>query len=319
VRKFALGMSLALAGVCLPVSVTAAPSMQQGQAPGFYRMHIGRYEVTALLDGTHPFPADRLAVGAKPGEISRLLGDQYLKSPVEGMLNAFMVNTGDRLIMIDTGAGNLYGKEGGGLVAAMKAAGYDPADVDDVFITHLHEDHAGGLMLDGKMVFPKATIHVSKTEADFWLNSANKAQVGDLLWPFFDADQKVLAPYIAAGHFKPFAEGEALLPGLTAIPAPGHTPGHNFYLLKDGNDAMLFWGDTVHVQPVQLPDPNVAMKYDWNIPKAIATRKRAFAEAAREGYWVAGAHISFPGIGHVRNAGNGQFAWVPANYTLNKQ
>lgn len=313
---YGLGLALAAIGSTWPGS--AAPPMQQGQSPGFYRMHVGRFEVTALLDGTHPFPADKLAVGAQPGEVQQLLATQFLKSPVEGMLNAFMVNTGDRLIMIDTGAGNLYGKEGGHLVAAIKAAGYDPADVDDVFITHLHEDHAGGLMLDGKMVFPKATIHVSKTEADFWLNSANKPKVGELLWPFFDADQKVLAPYIAAGHFKPFSGSDPLLPGLTPIAAPGHTPGHVFYLLRDGLDAMLFWGDTVHVQPVQLPDPAVAMKYDWSVPDAIATRKKAFADAAREGYWVAGAHISFPGIGHVRSLGDGRYSWVPANYTLNK-
>ena len=163
--------SAALSGASVapfaPDAALAAAPAVGGQAPGYYRMHIGRFEVTALLDGTHPFQAAKLAVGARPGEIDGLLGQQDLKSPFEGMINAFLVNMGDRLILIDTGAGNLYGKDGGGLVGAIKAAGYAPDEIDDIFITHLHEDHAGGLMLDGKPVFAKAVVHVSKRDAEF--------------------------------------------------------------------------------------------------------------------------------------------------------
>ncbi|QUS38064.1 MBL fold metallo-hydrolase [Tardiphaga alba] len=223
-------------------SAQAAAGAVGGQAPGYYRMHVGRFEVTAMLDGTHPFQAEKLAVGAKPGQVNELLGEQALKSPFEGMINAFLVNTGGRLILIDAGAGNLYGKDGGGLVKAIQAAGYVPSQVDDVFITHLHEDHAGGLMLDGRAVFPNAVIHVSKRDADFWLDNRNQTQVGDLLKPFFPAIQKVVAPYIAENRFKPFEGDAELIPGLTPISAPGHTPGHTYYLLKDGVDAILFWG-----------------------------------------------------------------------------
>lgn len=313
-----LGIASVAATSIAPPAVHAAAAMRDGQAPGFYRMHVGHFEVTALLDGTHPFPVDKLAVGAKPGEVEKLLGAQYLASPVEGMINAFLINTGDRLVLIDSGAGNLYGKEGGGLITALRAAGYDPRDIDDIYLTHLHEDHVGGLMLDGKPSFPNATVYLARREAEFWLNSANKPQVGELLWPFFDAAQKVVAPYIADGRFKTFDGTPELLPGLSVVACPGHTPGHSCYFLQDGKQAMLFWGDLVHVQPVQLPDPDVAMKYDWKAPLAVATRSHMFAEAARNGWWVAGAHISFPGIGHVSESRAGHFAWIPANYTLNR-
>jgi glyoxylase-like metal-dependent hydrolase (beta-lactamase superfamily II) len=306
-------------------ALAAAPAVG-GQAPGYYRMHVGRFEVTALLDGTHPFQAEKLAVGAKPGEVNALLGAQALASPFEGMINAFLVNMGDRLVLIDSGAGNLYGKDGGGLVAAIRAAGYAPDQVDDIFITHLHEDHAGGLMLNGQPVFAHAIVHVSKRDADFWLDNRNQSAVNDLLKPFFPAIQKVVAPYIASGRLRTFAGDAPLLPGLRPIAAPGHTPGHSYYLIEDGGEAMLFWGDTVHMLPVQIAEPKIAIEYDWNVPMAIAARRNALALAAREGWWVAGAHVSFPGVGHIRSAEGGhvrtakagEYRWVPANYTLNR-
>ncbi|WP_158511833.1 MBL fold metallo-hydrolase [Novosphingobium sp. PP1Y] len=288
------------------------------QAPGFFRMHLGHFEVTALLDGTHPFPAAKLAVGARPGEIDGLLADEFLSSPFEGMINAFLINLDGRLVLIDTGAGDLYGKEGGGLVSALIASGYSPAQIEDVYITHLHEDHAGGLLKDGKMVFPKANIHVSAADFDFWTNNANKDQVGQLLQPFFPAIQKVLKPYIDAGRLQPFSANAALAPGLTARAATGHTPGHSFFLLQDGGQSMLFWGDTVHMAAVQFPRPDIAIEYDWKVPEAVSARKEILEEAAAKGWWIAGAHISFPGIGHVSKLPHGAYQWVPANYTLNR-
>lgn len=320
-----LGWAIGMAVVALTVfgatpnlaPVFASAPEVGGQAPGFYRMHIGRFEVTALLDGTHPFQAEKFAVGAQPGQVNALLRQQVLKSPFEGMINAFLINMGERLVLVDAGAGNLYGKDGGGLVAALKASGYSPEQIDDVFITHLHEDHAGGVVLDGKIVFPNAVIHVSKRDAEFWLDNRNQGSVGDLLKPFFPAIQKVVAPYISAGRFKTFEGDAPLLPGLTPVPAPGHTPGHTYYLLQDGGQSILFWGDTVHMQPVQLPDPDIAIEYDWDVPAAILARKDALALVAKNGWWVAGAHVSFPGIGHVRAVSDG-YRWIPANYTLNR-
>ncbi|MDQ1229169.1 MBL fold metallo-hydrolase [Sphingomonas sp. SORGH_AS_0879] len=297
---------------------TGATKPVGGQAPGYYRLFVGRFEVTALLDGTHPFPSDRVAIGATRAEVEKALGEAFLPLRYEGMINAFLIDMDGRLVLIDSGAGNLYGTEGGGLKQAIVAAGYTPEQVTDVFVTHLHEDHVGGLVLDGQPVFPHATIHIPRKDADFWLDDRNRAGVDDLLKPFFPAVQGVLAPYRRAGRVSPFEEGAALLPGLTPIAAPGHTPGHTAYLLSDAGQSLLFWGDTVHMAPVQLPHPKVAIRYDWNVPMAVASRRTLFAMAADRHWLVAGAHISFPGIGHVRHDRGGGYAFVPTNYTLNR-
>ena len=153
-----LSVVAGVAGVTSTIIAPAAPARAAarpvgGQAPAYYRMHIGRYEVTALLDGTHPFPAEKLAVGAKPGQVNALLAEQDLPSPFEGMINAFLVNLGDKLILIDTGAGNLYGKDGGGLVGAIQAAGYAPDKIDDICFTaalrRSHHDHRLAVVAEG--------------------------------------------------------------------------------------------------------------------------------------------------------------------------
>lgn len=315
-----LALALASDAIAQQTTPSAAPSTAQvgGQAPGYFRLFVGRFEVTALLDGTHPFPSDKVAVGATEAQVAATLKDDFLPLRYEGMINAFLVNMDGRLVLIDTGAGTLYGKDGGGLKRAIAAAGYTPDQVDDVFITHLHEDHAGGLVLNGQPVFSKAIIHIPRKEADFWLDNRNQATVNDLLKPFFPAVQKVVLPYQQSGRVKLFDEGAALVPGLTPIAAPGHTPGHTVYLLQDSGQSLLFWGDTVHMAPVQFPDPKVAIRYDWNVPMAVAAREKLMARAASEKWLVAGAHISFPGVGHIRRTGADRFEWVPLNYTLNR-
>lgn len=173
-------------------------------------------------------------------------------------------------------------------------------------------------MLNGRSLFPNATIHVPRKDADFWLDDRNRAKVDDLLKPFFPAVQGVLAPYRRAGKVSVSDGGAALLPDLTPIAAPGHTPGHTVYLLQDGGQSLLFWGDTVHMAPVQFPHPEIAIRYDWNVPMAVASRERLLARAVAESWLLAGAHISFPGVGHVRPRAGGGYDWVPVNYSLNR-
>lgn len=321
-------MALALCVEGLAPAHAAAPQART-QAPGFYRMMLGDFEITALLDGTHPFPAQQvlsrpaggpdgraqaLLSETNPGEAEALLAAAHVPLPVEGSINAFLVNTGSRLVLIDSGAGALYGADGGHLIANLRASGYQPEQVDAVLLTHLHADHVGGVARDGRMAFPNATVHVAQRDADYWLSAEQRAKAPAFLLPMFDGAMASLKPYVEAHRLKTFVEDTDIVPGIRAQADPGHTPGHSVYQVQSGDRTLLVWGDTVHVAPVQFPDPAVTVRYDDDASGAARQRMRLFADAAQRGYWVAAAHIAFPGLGHIVTNAHG-FQWIPASYT----
>jgi len=314
--------------IAVASSAFAAAPQVRTQAPGFYRMMLGDFEITALLDGTHPFPDAEVLMKPKPGasaersnlfddnpqEANTLLAAADLKAPTEGSINAFLINTGTKLILIDSGAGTLYGACCGHLIENLRAAGYRPDQVDEVLLTHLHADHVGGIAPGGQMAFPNAVVRASKIDAEYWLNDANEKAAPAFLRPMFEGDKTSLEPYIAAGRFQPFDGDPELVPGIRAIPAPGHTPGHTAYAVESGGQKLLVWGDIVHVAAIQFPDPSVSVEYDTNAALAETTRRTFFAKAAKDGFWIGAAHISFPGLGHVGVRGTA-FIWMPAEYT----
>jgi glyoxylase-like metal-dependent hydrolase (beta-lactamase superfamily II) len=314
--------------VAIASSAFAAAPQVRAQAPGFYRVMLGDFEVTALLDGTHPFPDAAVLMKAKPSasgkqsklfeddpqEANALLAAADLKAPTEGSINAFLINTGTKLILIDSGAGSLYGACCGHLIENLRASGYRPEQVDEVLLTHLHADHVGGIAPGGHMVFPNAIVRASKLDAEYWLNNANENAAPAFLRPMFEGDKASLKPYIAAGRFQPFDGDPELIPGIRAIPTPGHTPGHTSYSVESGGQKLLVWGDIVHVAAIQFPDPSVSVEYDNNRALAATTREQTFSEAAKEGFLIGAAHISFPGLGHVGIRGTA-FIWIPAEYT----
>nr|WP_321874230.1 MBL fold metallo-hydrolase [Burkholderia ubonensis] len=283
------------------------------QGPGFYRIMVGRYEVTALLDGTHPFPVDSVMTDVPRPEVERDLALDHLKPPVQGSINAFLINTREQLVLIDTGAGVLYGDCCGRLASNLRAAGYQPEQVDQVLLTHLHKDHVGGIVLDGKMAFPNAVVHVSKRDDDYWTNLDNKDKAPAFLTSFFDSAAQSLAPYAAAGRVKTFDNDGEIASGIRAIAAPGHTPGHTSYVVESDGQTLLVWGDTIHVAAIQLRDPKASVEYDSDATEARKSRRSLLKTAADNHYLVAAAHISFPGLGHLSTDGRG-YRWIPVNY-----
>lgn len=315
-RAVALHAALAATVLAASGEVTEAGApMAKGQAPGWYRMKVGDFEVTALLDGTAEFPMDQMLTNTTPEKVKKALAAFYLKLPVENSINAFLINTGTKLLLIDTGASTLLAPTLGKLLGNLKASGYKPEQVDEIYITHMHVDHIGGLAAGDKTVFPNAVVRAAKAEGDFWLSQANLDKAPEAMKSFFKAAQTSLKPYVAAGKYKPFEGADVeLVPGVHAIATPGHTPGHTIYSIESKGVKMVFWGDLMHVMAVQFPDPSVTFQFDSDAKAAAPQRKKAFADAAAKGSWVAAAHISFPGIGHVRVEGAG-YEWLPANYT----
>lgn len=306
------------AGAVLAPSVPAlaeVPGQQRTQAPGFYRMAIGDFEVTALYDGFIDLDRKILS-GATADDIQSLLARMFLADTpgVQTAVNAFLVHTGSNLVLVDTGTAKAFGPALGFIADNIRAAGYNPEQVDTVLLTHLHPDHANGLLRpDGAMLFPNATVHVAKADADFWLSEEVAAKAPAENQPFFAMARAAVAPYAAAGRLKPYLPGDSLVPGVESVAAYGHTPGHSGYLFTSGERSILMWGDLVHSHAVQFARPEVAIEFDADKKQAIASRKKIFADAAAQKLWVAGAHLPFPGIGHVRKEGKG-YAWVPVEF-----
>lgn len=306
----------ALVSITVPgIANAAPPAKQMTQVPGYYRMVLGELEVTALYDGYVALDR-KLLKGANARDIQSLLARMFVSSGngVQTAVNAYLINTGTNLILVDAGAAKCFGPTLGSIAGNIRAAGYEPAQVDTVLLTHLHGDHVCGLLeADGKPAFPNATVHVAREEAAFWLDKNTAEKAPKDAQAFFKMAQDAVAPYAEAGKLKEFNAGDSLLPGITSVPAQGHTPGHAGYLFSSGDQQLLVWGDIVHSHAVQFARPEVSIEFDIDSKKAIASRKRIFEEAARKKLWVAGAHLPFPGLGHVRAEKKG-YAWVPVEY-----
>ena len=308
-----LSLSVTSAFSLVSAPALAAAPMIKSQAPGYYRVMLGNFEVTALNDGTVDLPVDKLLHG-NATEISKNLAKAYEAAPLETSVNAYLINTGSKLVLIDTGAGAFFGPTLGKLAANLKAAGYQPDQIDDILITHLHPDHIGGAINNGATVFPNATIHVDNADEDFWLSKAKTdAAPADGKAGFRDA-QAALAPYIAAGKVKTFQGETEVVPGIKSVPTHGHTPGHNSYLVESNGQKMLVVGDLIHVAAVQFKNPTITIAFDSDEKMAYASRTKAFNSVDSKPIIVAAAHLSFPGLGHLRKNGK-EWTWIPLNYT----
>jgi glyoxylase-like metal-dependent hydrolase (beta-lactamase superfamily II) len=307
-------LALATASLAAPTIASANAPFAKIQAPGFYRMMLGDFEITALNDGTFTAPMEKMMAGSTPAKITAALAKAYMAPPFETSINTFLVNTGTKLVLIDTGGGAAMAPTVGKLVANLKASGYTPEQVDEIYITHMHGDHLGGLVTNGKPTFPNAIVRAAKQDADFWLVQANADKAPEAAKGNFKAAMAAFSVLQAAGKFKPFDGPTDLVPGVKAVPSPGHTPGHTFYAVESKGQKLVAWGDLMHVAAVQFADPTVGLQFDADGKQATAARKAAFADAAKNGYFIAVAHLPFPGIGKLGTDGSG-YRYYPTNYT----
>jgi glyoxylase-like metal-dependent hydrolase (beta-lactamase superfamily II) len=276
--------------------------------PGLYRRRIGNILVTALSDGI--VEASLRVVANMPAEdVERMLGACGQPVPPRISVNAYALEFDNRIVLIDTGAGDKLGPTLGNLTANLAAAGIAPDNVDTVLLTHMHPDHSNGLTdTKGAAVFPNAELVLHEDEMAHWLDDGRMAHVSSRQRrDNFEAARNQLMAY--RNRTRVFRQG-SVLRGIDAVAMPGHTPGHTGYRVTSGAEALLVWGDLVHLPDVQILHPEVSVVLDTDQQRAASTRKEVLETVAADGILVTGMHLHFPGFSRlVRDLG--RFELIP--------
>lgn len=294
----------------LSATAFSAAPMSKITNPGFFRFMLGDFEITALSDGNVALPMNNLLSNISKTKLEKEFTRSFLASPTETPVNAYLVNTGNKLILIDAGAAALFGPTLGKLIPSLKASGYEPSQIDEIYITHLHNDHIGGLYTDSKISFPNAIVRADQHDLDYWLSQENLIKAPKEMKGFFEGPIATFAPYMKENKVKPFEGDTQLIEGIKAVKTHGHTAGHTVYLVESKGKKLVVIGDLIHVGAVQFYNPAVTIGFDSNSKEAFSQRMKIFTEAAKEGHIVAAAHIAFPGLGHLRQEGK-RFDWLP--------
>ncbi len=290
----------------------AAP-MTGRQAPGYFRVKVGDYEVTVLSDGSLTLDA-ALFAGDEAGAHA-LLNDAHLpKVGIPTPLNTWLINTGKKLVLVDTGGGPHFAPSVGRLPQNLAAAGVDPATIDDVVITHMHPDHIPGLTkADGSMMFPNAVVHVNGDDHGFWTSEEIRGKAPEEFRGFFDLAKAAIKPYAAAGRLQMYKDGTEFAPGVRSMFLPGHTVGHSMVNIASGNSDFLIFGDIVHCAALQFAEPERSVAFDTDAALALANRKKVFDMVTTDKLLFSGGHLPFPGVGRATKKGNG-YVFVPLHY-----
>jgi glyoxylase-like metal-dependent hydrolase (beta-lactamase superfamily II) len=319
-NKKLLGVLVVIFLLFVGVSVVFADiPMKLNQVSGYYRIQLGKFQITTIFDGGITVPKANL-LNISEAELQELLGKAFIFGEIPSSVNTYLINTGSKLILVDTGAGYLLGAGLGYLPQNLKAAGYEPWQIDAILITHAHRDHFGGLLDEkDRLVFPRAKVYINRLEYEYWMSKDNQAQAPAKFLPYFALMQKTAPILQAKGLFRTFEGNEApirSIPEIRAIPEYGHTAGMTAFEVTSEDQKIYIWGDIVHAVSLQMPDPGVGISYDLYADRAAATRDMVFNTVAPQKTLVAGAHTPFPGMGHVLQTGADSFAWVPITYDL---
>ena len=297
-----------------PQPPSGPPPGAQNQAPGFYRYKVGDIEVTAIHDGFARRPLEGFVRNAELSAVQQALRERFL--PTDALpipFTTLVLKTGGRTVMIDAGNGDLGAPTTGTWMGNFKAAGFDPAKVDTVVISHFHGDHINGLRLkDGTLVFANAEITVPAAEWAFWTDESKMSQAPEAMKPAFQNVKRVFGPI--AKDVRPYQADKELVPGLTPVAAPGHTPGHTVFAITAGNGRMMMMSDTTNHPALFVRNPDWSAIFDMDADKARETRKRLLEMAASERMQVAFYHAPFPSTGFIAKEGS-SYDFVPTQWS----
>jgi len=311
-RQLLTGAAAGLTCAALPQVAAAKAPMANTQAPGFYRFKLGAFEATVVSDGPLQMgePNGNVFTGVSKEQMTKELGDNFLPTDnVQLEQNALMINTGERVVLFDTGVGTAkaFGPNSGRLITGLKAAGLDPKDIDAIVLTHAHPDHCWGLMADdGSRNFPNAQIYMAQADLDFWTDEGKLAH--PQLKDFIAGTRKQLLPNRERMVF--IRDGQEFLPGIQAMAAPGHTVGHTVYLITSQGKTLCNGGDIAHHHTMIVEHPRREFSYDTDGKQAVASRLRVFDMLASQRVPAVTYHFPWPGLGHIGKHGEA-FRYYP--------
>jgi glyoxylase-like metal-dependent hydrolase (beta-lactamase superfamily II) len=300
------------AAALAPNALARAPKVGKQAQPSFYRFKLGAIEITVVSDGTLAFPAETLW-GDRAEDARGLLKSTFQpSSPVGLQINTILVNTGDKLVLIDAGCGvDKFQKTTGGLIRNLAAAGYAPGDIDMILLTHAHFDHLWGIS-DGKnasLLFPSAEFVASETEVAFW-------SAPDLVGKLSPVQKPLVTQVnlkLASPRLRLIKAGAEVAPGVTTVDTHGHTPGHMSVHISSRREEMLLTGDVVVDSAVSFLHPEWPFEFDLDVPQGTKTRMAFLDRAAADKTLVGSYHLPFPGFGHVVREGSA-YRWLPADW-----
>ncbi|WDS37455.1 MBL fold metallo-hydrolase [Pseudoxanthomonas sp.] len=267
--------------------------------PTFPSQQIGEFSIMALSDG---YLSANLALlsNIDPDDAAGLQKAAGLRDPSSIHINCYLVRGRGRTILIDAGAGG-FKQWGGELKANLALAGVQPSEIDTILLTHAHPDHVGGLLsASGDIAFPEAELVVHQRELAFWEDDGNLSRASERARGNFLFARKVFDGY--RERMRTFTDG-ALLPGISAIPLPGHTAGHAGYRLESGDRSLLVWGDIVHFPQIQIARPDVSIAFDQDPLLSAATRARLLDIVSSDDLLIAGMHLGELGFAHIKRTG----------------
>jgi beta-glucosidase len=281
--------------ICLSLAMLIAGAITgkvMAQTPSVFTYKLGQYEVITLAEA-EGMGNKNILIGATPEMLAKYAPDGNIPNGT----NAYLIRSGGRNVLVDAG----FGRK---LFSNLDSLRVSPDKIDGVLLTHCHGDHIGGLLKDGKAAFPNAHLYLDQVEYDYWTKSAPNDQTKAVFAAYEGRIHKFVSPKVGE-------KAKAIVPGVSAIAAYGHTPGHVAFLVQSGRDRMLIWGDLTHAMAIQMPYPQVAVTYDVNPADAIKSRKEILEYVANNNIPIAGMHVKFPGMGKVKSDGQSGYVLTP--------